>query len=207
VHASLDAERLCTALAPLDLPVLAVASAVRDRAQYLMRPDLGRRLDANSASVLEGHAGNHDVALVVSDGLSAHAVARHAQPMLAALLPRLRAADWRIAPLTIVRQGRVAIGDAVAQWLGARAVLVLIGERPGLSAPDSMGAYLTWRPGPHTTDADRNCISNIRPEGIAPADAAVKVMQLMRAMRARQLSGVALKDESAGDLIEARRAD
>jgi ethanolamine ammonia-lyase small subunit len=192
----------------LGLPVLAVASSVRDRAQYLMRPDLGRQLAPDSASLLESHAGGgHDVALVFSDGLSAHAVARHAQPMLAALLPRLRAADWRIAPLTIVLQGRVAIGDAVAQRLGARAVVVLIGERPGLSAPDSMGAYLTWQPAPHTTDADRNCISNIRPEGIAPADAAVKVMQLMRAMRARQLSGVALKDESAGDLIEARRAD
>jgi ethanolamine ammonia-lyase small subunit len=208
VHAPLDAERLRAALAPLGLPVLAIGSAVRDRAQYLMRPDLGRQLAADSASLLESHAGGgDDVALVVSDGLSAHAVARHAQPLLAALLPRLRAADWRIAPVTIVRQGRVAIGDAVAELLEARAVVVLIGERPGISAPDSMGAYLTWQPGPRTTDADRNCISNIRPEGIDPTDAAVKVMQLLRAMRARQLSGVALKDETEQDLIEARRAD
>jgi ethanolamine ammonia-lyase small subunit len=207
VHAPLDAERLCAELAPLGSRVLAVGSAVRDRAQYLMRPDLGRRLAADSASVLASHAGSHDVALVVSDGLSAHAVARHAQPLLTALLPRLRAADWRIAPLIIVRQGRVAIGDAVAQLLGARAVVVLIGERPGLSAPDSMGAYLTWQPGPRTTDADRNCISNIRPEGIDLPAAAVKVMQLLHAMRARQLSGIALKDESEQDLIEACRAD
>jgi ethanolamine ammonia-lyase small subunit len=206
-HAPLDTERLCAELAPLGLPVLAVGSAVRDRAQYLMRPDLGRRLDANSASVLASHADSRDVALVVADGLSACAVACHAQPLLAALLPRLRAADWRIAPLTVVRQGRVAIGDAVARLLGARAVVVLIGERPGLSAPDSMGAYLTWRPGPRTTDADRNCISNIRPEGIDPVAAAMKVMHLLHAMRARQLSGVALKDESEQDLIEARGAD
>src|SRR3981189_3166800 len=97
------------------------------------------------------------------------ACASHAGPLLAATLPQL--AGWRIAPLVIVRHGRVAIGDAVAQALRARAVAVLIGERPGLSAPDSLGAYLTWRPGPRTTDAERNCISNIRPAGIAPADA------------------------------------
>jgi ethanolamine ammonia-lyase small subunit len=208
VHAPLDTERLGAELAPLGLPVLAAASAVRDRAQYLMRPDLGRQLAPDSTSLLESHADSgHDVALVVSDGLSAHAVARHAPPLLAALLPRLRAADWRIAPLTIVRQGRVAIGDAAAQRLHARAVVILIGERPGLSAPDSMGAYLTWQPGPATTDANRNCISNIRPAGIDPPVAALKIMQLLRAMRARQLSGVALKDESEQDLIEDRRAD
>jgi ethanolamine ammonia-lyase small subunit len=118
------------------------------------------------------------------------------------LLPQLQADGWRIAPLTLVRQGRVAIGDAVAQILRARLVVVLIGERPGLSAPDSMGAYLTWQPGPQTTDADRNCISNIRPEGIDPASAALKIMHLMRAMRARELSGVALKDETERPLID-----
>jgi ethanolamine ammonia-lyase small subunit len=147
--------------------------------------------------VLAGHADSgHDVALVITDGLSACAVERHAKPHLAALLPQLRAEDWRGAPLTIVRLGRVAIGDAVAQLLRARLVVVLIGERPGLSAPDGMGAYLTWQPGPHTTDDNRNCISNIRPEGIDPASAASKVMHMLRAMRARQLSGVGLKDES-----------
>ncbi len=208
VHAPLDMERLRAELAPLGLPVLAVGSAVRDRAQYLMRPDLGRQLAPDSTSLLESHAGDgHDVALVVSDGLSALAVARHAPPLLAVLLPRLRAAAWRIAPLTIVRQGRVAIGDAVAQQLRARAVVILIGERPGLSAPDSMGAYLTWQPRPHTTDASRNCISNIRPAGVDPAAAALKIMQLLRAMQARQLSGIALKDETDQDLIEAGRVE
>jgi ethanolamine ammonia-lyase small subunit len=202
VHALLDEERLRADLAALGLPVVTLASAVTDRPQYLMRPDLGRRLAPDSEAALKGHAGGgHDVALVITDGLSARAVERHAAPLLAVLLPQLQADGWRIAPLTLVRQGRVAIGDAMAQALRARMVAVLIGERPGLSAPDSMGAYLTWQPGPHTTDANRNCISNIRPEGIDPASAALKVMQLMRAMRAREISGVALKDETEQPLI------
>jgi ethanolamine ammonia-lyase small subunit len=207
VHAPLDEARLRADLA-FGLPVIAVASAVRDRPQYLMRPDLGRQLAPDSSAVLAEHAGSgHDLALVVTDGLSARAVERHAAPLLAELLPQLRPAGWRIAPLTIVRQGRVAIGDVVARLLDARMVVVLIGERPGLSAPDSMGAYLTWQPGPHTTDANRNCISNIRPEGIDPAEAAGKVMHLLRAMRARQMSGIGLKDETERLLIEASERD
>ncbi len=203
VQAPLDEERLSADLATLGWPPLAVSSAVRDRTQYLMRPDLGRQLAPDATAELANHAaGGHDVALVVTDGLSARAVERHGPPLLAALLRQLR--DWRIAPLTLVRQGRVAIGDAVAQILRARLVVVLIGERPGLSAPHSMGAYLTWQPGPHTTDANRNCISNIRPEGIDPVSAALKIMHLMRAMRARELSGVALKDETERLLIDDR---
>lgn len=203
VHAPLDEARLRTDLAALGWPVLAVSSAVRDRTQYLMRPDLGRQLAPDATTVLANHAaGGHDVALVITDGLSARAVERHGPPLLAALLRQLRADGWRIAPLTLVRQGRVAVGDAVAQLLRARMVVVLIGERPGLSAPDSMGVYLTWQPGPRTTDANRNCISNIRPEGIDPAEAALKVMHLLRAMRARELSGVALKDETERLLID-----
>ena len=128
---------------------------------------------------------DHDVVFVVTGGLSARAVQRHAAPVLAGVLPVLRAEGWRVAPLVVVRQGRVAIGDAVAHALRADCVAVLIGERPGLSAPDSMGAYLTWQPGSQTTDADRNCISNIRPEGIGYADAAFKLAHLLRAMRAR----------------------
>ena len=202
VHASLDEERLQAGLAALGSPVLTVASAVADRAQYLMRPDLGRRLAPDGEAVLTACAGDgHDVALVITDGLSARAVERHAVPLLDALLPQLQADGWRVAPLTLVRQGRVAIGDAVAQVLRVRLVVVLIGERPGLSAPDSMGAYLTWQPGPHTTDANRNCISNIRPEGIDSVMAGVKVLHLMRAMRAREMSGVALKDETERLLI------
>jgi ethanolamine ammonia-lyase small subunit len=200
VHAALDEPRLAGELAALGLPVLTVGSEVRDQPQYLMRPDLGRRLADDAPAALAPHAGDHDLVVVVAAGLSARAVASHAGPLLAATLPRL--AGWRIAPLVIVRHGRVAIGDAVAQALGARAVAVLIGERPGLSAPDSLGAYLTWRPGPRTTDAERNCISNIRPAGIAPTAAALRLAHLLRAMRARGVSGVELKDETEQRVIE-----
>ena len=196
VHARLEEARLCADLAALGAPVLVVASAVRDRAEYLMRPDLGRQLAPEADATLAPHAGGHDVAFVITDGLSARAVERHAGPLLARLLPQLQSDAWHIAPLTIVRQGRVAIGDAVAQRLRARMVVILIGERPGLTAPDSMGAYLTWQPRPQTTDAERNCISNIRSEGVAPAEAAAKTLHLMRVMRRRQLSGVGLKDET-----------
>src|SRR5262249_29766140 len=180
VHEPLDEPRLIAELAGLGLPVLSVASASKDRQQYLTRPDVGRRLASSAETVLLQHAkGGYDVALVVADGLSARAIQVHARPVLAAVVPALRAQGWRIAPLVVVRQGRVAVGDAIANALQANCVAVLIGERPGLSAPDSMGAYLTWQPGPQTTDADRNCISNIRPEGVGYADAAFKLAYLM----------------------------
>lgn len=196
VHAPLDEAQLAADLAPLGLPVVRIASAVMDKHSYLMRPDLGRQLTPNAATILASQAGAYDVVFVVSDGLSAQAVQRHAAPLLAEALPALRAQNWRIAPLVIVRHGRVAIGDAVATAIGATCAAVLVGERPGLSASDSMGAYLTWQPGPQTTDAGRNCLSNIRPAGIGTADAAFKLTHLMAAMRAQRQSGVLLKDLS-----------
>jgi ethanolamine ammonia-lyase small subunit len=196
VHEPLDEGRLIAGLAELGGPVLTVASAVEDRQRYLMRPDLGRRLASGAEATLAPHKGRYDVAFVITSGLSARAVQAHAQPLLAGLLPALRAEEWQIAPLVIVRHGRVAVGDAIATALRAACVAALIGERPGLSAPDSMGAYLTWQPHAHTTDADRNCISNIRPEGIGYNDAAFKLAHMLRAMRARRMSGVALKDDS-----------
>jgi ethanolamine ammonia-lyase small subunit len=204
VHEQLDAEKLRADLSTLGLPVLVVDSAITERRDYLMRPDLGRQLSADAQAALTPYAGHYDVALVVADGLSARAVQSHAMPVLTTLLPVLRAQGLGVAPLVIARNARVAIGDAVAQGLGASAVAILIGERPGLSAPDSMGAYLTWQPNPATTDADRNCISNIRPEGIGTADAAFKIAHLLRAMRTRGVSGVRLKDESDRLLAEAR---
>ena len=201
VHEPLDQARLVAELAGLGLPVLEVASMAEDRQSYLMRPDLGRRLAPSAAAALAPHVGDYDAVFVVTDGLSARAVQMHAEPVLAAVLPALRADDWRIAPLVIVRHGRVAIGDEIAKALHADSVAVLIGERPGLSAPDSMGAYLTWQPGPQTTDADRNCISNIRPEGIQYADTAFRLAHMLRTMRARRLSGVQLKDDSDRLLI------
>jgi len=194
VHAQLDEARLVAELAPLGLGVLAVASAAADRTHFLMRPDLGRCLAGDAEARLAAHAGSgHDVAIAIADGLSARAVEMHARPLLSEALPRL--AGWRIAPLVVARQGRVAIGDEIARALCADIAVVLIGERPGLSAPDSMGAYLTFKRTPQTTDAERNCISNIRPEGLAYADAAVTLTHLLRAMRARKISGVQLKDD------------
>jgi ethanolamine ammonia-lyase small subunit len=196
VHGPLDEARLVAEIAGLGVRVLEVASAVEDRQRYLMRPDLGRRLAPGAEATLAPHAGSHDVVFVVTDGLSARAVQLHAQPTLAGVLPALRAERWRIAPVVVVRHGRVAIGDAIATLLCADSVVILIGERPGLTAPDSMGAYLTWKPHSQTTDADRNCISNIRPDGIGYADAGLKLVHMLRAMRARRISGVQLKDDS-----------
>ena len=201
VHETLDEAKLMADLAVLGLPVLSVASAAEDRQRFLMRPDLGRQLAPDAEAVLTPHAGRYDVAFVIADGLSARAVQAHAVPVLAGALPGLQAEGWRIAPLVIARQGRVALGDAIAARLGADCVAVLIGERPGLTAPDSMGAYLTWQPSAETADADRNCISNIRPEGIGYADTAFKLAHLLRSMRVRRLSGVLLKDDSDRLLI------
>jgi ethanolamine ammonia-lyase small subunit len=196
VHEPLDVARLVADLSGHSLDVLAVASAVDNRQQYLMRPDLGRKLAPDAVAMLAQNAGTYDVALVVADGLSARAVQAHAPPVVAALLPLLRCEEFRVAPLVVASHGRVAIGDAIAATLGATCVALLIGERPGLSAPDSMGAYLTWQPTERTTDAERNCISNIRPDGIGYEDAAHKLAHLLRAMRERQISGVQLKDDS-----------
>ena len=182
---------------------LVAHSACSDRATYLQRPDLGRRLNDVSCAMLAAAApAECDLAIVVADGLSALAIEHHAQPFLDLLLPRLAQDGWSLAPLVLVRQARVAIGDQVGALLNARAVVVLIGERPGLSSPDSMGLYMTWAPREGLTDASRNCISNVRPAGLGNAEAARKLHYLLEQARARGLSGVALKDETlAGDAL------
>jgi ethanolamine ammonia-lyase small subunit len=196
VHAALDEARLLAELEGLGVGALSVASAAEDRQRFLLRPDLGRRLADGEEERLASMRGDYDVAFVVADGLSARAVQSHAPPVLFRVLQTLRDAGWRIAPIVVVRHGRVAIGDAIANLFGARCVAILIGERPGLSAPESMGAYLSWQPGSQTTDAQRNCISNIRPDGLDYMDATLKLIYLLRAMRAQGVSGVQLKDES-----------
>ena len=166
-------------------------------------PILAGVLGPKAREALLAHTGAYDLAVVVADGLSARAVERQVPPLLAALAPSLIAERWSLAPLVLVRQGRVAIGDSIAAVLGAAAVVVLIGERPGLSAPDSLGAYLAWRPIPErTTDAGRNCISNIRPEGLSYGDAAFKLAYLLSEMRRREVSGVALKDDYRVDAFD-----
>jgi ethanolamine ammonia-lyase small subunit len=185
VHEKLDP-------ASLGLEVIVLESEARDRNIYLRRPHLGRRVSAASLDLLK--EGAYDAAIVIADGLSARAVHRHAPPLLNELLPKLKAEDWKLAPLTVVINGRVAAGDEVGAALGARMVAVLIGERPGLSSPDSLGVYLTWEPRPGRTNAERNCISNIRAEGLSYAAAAHRLHLLMRESRSRRISGVALKE-------------
>lgn len=197
VHRPLDHDAVDAAVRALGLPTLALHSAAADRHVYLQRPDLGRRLDEASTTRLAAATADEqaDLALVVADGLSALAIERHAAPFIAEL-QRVLARDWRWAPVTIVRQARVAIGDPIGEALGARLVVVLIGERPGLSSPDSMGVYVTWAPRAGRVDAERNCISNVRPEGLPLPVAAGRLAWLLGEARSRQLTGVALKDDS-----------
>ena len=210
VHLPLDTTQLTQQLRaalPGEPEPFVLASAAADRTTYLQRPDLGRRLDDGSAERLkawrnERAAPVFDLAVVVVDGLSALAIAQNAAPFLQALVQRLATEDWALAPTTIVTQGRVAVGDEVGELLGARAVLVLVGERPGLSAPDSMGLYLSWAPSVGLTDAQRNCISNVRPDGLSVTEATYKLHYLLRESRRRQLTGVDLKDET-GTVLEA----
>jgi ethanolamine ammonia-lyase small subunit len=211
VHLALDvrtlAQTLDAALHNAGAPCLTLHSAAADRSVYLQRPDLGRRLDADSRERLSSlprpasaspSARPYDLAFVVVDGLSALAIEQNVAPFLIQLQERIAPEHWSIAPICIVEQGRVAVGDEVAELLGAKAVVVLIGERPGLSSPDSMGLYLTWMPRTGLTDASRNCISNVRPAGLRYEDAAYKLHYLLAQARQRQLSGVELKDETGG---------
>jgi ethanolamine ammonia-lyase small subunit len=198
VHHAPDLDRVAADLGETGLPVVRVESAVGDRTAYLQRPDLGRRLAPVSRERLAVlRAGSDvDVAVVVADGLSGVAVERHAAALVRLLVERLRSGGWRLAPIVLVSGGRVAIGDEIGALLGARLTAVFIGERPGLSAPDSLGAYLTFDPRPSRTDADRNCVSNIRPEGLPLAVAADRIAWLLHEARRRRLTGVALKEET-----------
>jgi ethanolamine ammonia-lyase small subunit len=193
VHTPID---VAAVQAQLDgLPTVTVRSAAPDRSRYLQRPDLGRRLDPECAHLLA--PGGYDVTFVITDGLSARAVHDHAAEVLRATLEQLR--DWSVAPIVLATQGRVALGDEIAERLGAALVVVLLGERPGLSAADSLGIYLTAGPRVGRTDAERNCISNVRPpEGLGYAAAAGKLVHLMREARRLGITGVGLKDDSAG---------
>jgi ethanolamine ammonia-lyase small subunit len=175
-----------------------VHSRAPDRQTYLQRPDLGRRLRPSDAERLHDEGGQ-EVAFVLADGLSAPALHKHALPLLRAVFEGLGA--WRVAPIVIACQARVALGDEIGQRLGVRLVVVLIGERPGLSSPDSLGIYLTWQPQLGRKDSERNCISNVRPPtGLSYRQAASRLHWLMNAARQQQLSGVQLKDQSATEL-------
>ncbi|WP_347555086.1 ethanolamine ammonia-lyase subunit EutC [Robbsia sp. KACC 23696] len=205
VHQPLDAKALAEALQGAGFSTLDVCSAAKDRLEYLRRPDLGRRLSDDSADALRAYVDQHhgndgknadlwDVVFVVADGLSSQAAARHALPLLQQV--RASLSDWRIGPVVVATQSRVALGDDVGALLRARLVVILIGERPGLSSPDSLGLYLTYAPRRGTSDAMRNCISNVRPEGLAYPAAAFKLCHLLTEARRLKLTGVQLKDDS-----------
>ncbi len=210
VHVALDTSLMCAGIQGLGLPSVVLHSQATDRLTYLQRPDQGRSLDAASLQTLmltpwgrnqdsQRLDTHYDLALVVVDGLSARAIHHNAVPLMAQLLQRLQTdttQTWTIAPIAVVEQGRVAIGDEVGQHWHANTVVVLIGERPGLSSPDSMGIYITWAPQVGTKDAARNCISNVRPAGLSVSAAVQTLHQLLSQARLLQLTGVGLKDDT-----------
>jgi ethanolamine ammonia-lyase small subunit len=195
VYSHLDVEKLSQTIKQFNLPVLFLNSEAENRARYLQRPDLGRKLNKSSLEQLENSIAT-DISIIIVDGLSATAVNENVEGLLSFLIPKLLAAKLKLAPICLVEQGRVAIGDHIAYGLSAKLSLVLIGERPGLSAADSMGAYLTYNPKPGLTDESRNCISNIRPMGLDHEPAADKIFYLVREAFKRKLSGVNLKDNA-----------
>ena len=204
VHLPFEVESLRQQLEALDFTTLTVHSAADNRASYLRRPDLGRSLSDASAAELAGAAGKGaEIVFMVGDGLSSKAMHRHALPFLVEARSHLEQAGFSLGPVVLAQQARVALGDGIGELLQAKIVVVLIGERPGLSSPDSMGLYLTWQPRIGRMDSERNCISNIRPEGLPYAEAVRKLEWLIRQACRLQLTGVGLKDES--DLLPAQQ--
>jgi ethanolamine ammonia-lyase small subunit len=193
VHAAIDVRMLCDELRRSELPCLALESKARDRSTYLRRPDLGRALSEDSAALLT--PGEYDVVFVIADGLSALAVESHALRLMREILSLI--GGWRLAPVCVVEQGRVAIGDAIGEALGAPLAVVLIGERPGLSSPDSLGVYITWEPRVGRKDSERNCISNVREEGLGYAAAANRLHYYMQESSRLHMTGLGLKDPAA----------
>ncbi|TLG92354.1 ethanolamine ammonia-lyase subunit EutC [Pseudomonas edaphica] len=211
VHLPFDHAGLSSQMAERGRDSLLLHSAAVDRHMYLQRPDLGRRLSDESAQSLRDYAaanpGGVDLAVVVADGLSALAVHKHTLPFLTRMEEQTQAEGWSLSPVILVEQGRVAVADEVGQLLGAKMVVILIGERPGLSSPDSLGLYFTYNPKVGLTDAYRNCISNVRLEGLSYVMAAHRLLYLMKEACRRQLSGVNLKDEAQVQTIESDDPD
>ena len=201
VHLPLDVAALLADLRAHGLDATPVTSRASSRVEYLVRPDLGRQLAPASQEALDGAVAG-GLCIVIGDGLSAVAAQRHAVPLVAALKGMGMVADR----VVVATHARVALGDEIGERLGAGVVLVLLGERPGLSSPDSLGAYLTWAPKTGRVDSERNCVSNIRPEGLAPADAAARIAWLVREARRRRVTGIELKDDSDVSVLGGAKA-
>lgn len=199
VNSALDPMPLLEGLCLRGLEAVHLQSAACDRHTYLARPDLGRRLDALSRDRLGMMSRKHEVMFVLADGLSARAISSHVLPVLDRVLPGFRNDRRQVGPVAVVERGRVAIGDEIGEVLDTDLVIVFIGERPGLSSPDSLGIYLTWAPKIGRVDAQRNCLSNIRPEGMSYSEAAQRLLYLSTQARLRKLTGVLLKDNTQID--------
>jgi ethanolamine ammonia-lyase small subunit len=208
VHAALDFEAIAEALRAQGWAPIHVRSAAGDRTEYLRRPDLGRRLSPAARSIVEKSRRGSDVVVIAADGLSSSAVATNLSPTLHCLRPLLERRRLTIGPIVLVEQGRVAIGDEIGELMDAKVALLLIGERPGLSAADSLGAYITWRPRVGAMDSGRNCISNIRAAGLPPEQAATQIADLIGRALMHSATGVRLNElrftEAAIPAIEAR---
>lgn len=207
----LDEEKLATELEQVTAEkILRATSAARNFDEYLLRPDLGRKLSDDSRRQLENRAARvskrfpsqpFDLTIIVTEGLSTLAIERHAQNLFKHLLPLVQTERWTLAPIVLVRRARVAIQDEIGEILRAKIALIVVGERPGLIAPDSMSAYFVYDPKPGKTDADRNCISNISSIGTTESEAAAKIHWLLREALRQKISGVKLKDDSKPPLL------
>ena len=202
VYSVLNIDDLTRALQQFQIPIITVNSKANERTVYLQRPDLGRQLNDASANNLKNETSHSaDVAIIIADGLSATAINEHAVHVVKKLIPLLKQSVLTLTPLVIAEQARVAVADEIGAILQAKLSVILIGERPGLSSPDSMGAYITYQPVPGKTDESRNCISNIRPEGLGYTLAAAKIAKLIKTSLQLKLSGIQLKDEEQ-DLLQ-----
>ena len=194
VWSQVDWSELAVNLSDLGLPILRVDSLASDRSTYIKRPDLGRRLSEASATRLASVDAGQDIVIIVADGLSANAVSLNAAPLIRALVQRFRSEKMSVGLLVLAAQARVALGDPIGELLKAKVSVLLVGERPGLSASDSLGAYVTYAPQTGTPDSRRNCVSNIRDGGLQIDTAAEEIVALTADMRRTGISGVGLKD-------------
>ncbi len=198
VYSGIDKERIITQLSADGFDYLTLESTSASRDEYLKNPSTGKKLSENSIQKLTGISAHYDLCFIIADGLSATSVNEHSAKVIQILYSKLKKLNWSIAPIVVAEQARVALSDEIGGLLNAEVALMFIGERPGLSSPDSMGAYLTYRPESGLTDERRNCVSNIRPEGLSYHFAAEKLFYLLTEMKTRKISGVQLKDRQDG---------